>query len=277
MLQCSLAVAFMLLVGIAVPAFGGIEARVPPMEEGTPRAGHFVKVIAPEYQGTQVYHAVYLPIDWKKGEKYPVIVEYAGNSWGAVCSGKVEDCKLGYYESGGKGFIWIVLPFVNEKEKKNQLTWWGDVDATVKYCEVNVKRACETYGGNPYAVFLTGFSRGAIACGYIGLHDDTIASMWAGLLPFAHFDGGRFTLQGARERFARIKDRPVLIIYGEKDPDGKANSMAGAKLLKELGKTPKILEIPGIGHSDEWIEKQSPQRDEIRAWLATAVARAEKW
>jgi hypothetical protein len=68
----------------------------------------------------------------------------------------------------------------------------------------------------------------------------------------------------------------VLIAYGEKDADGKANSLAGANLLKEVGNHPKILEIPGIGHSDEWIEKESPQRDEIRAWLADALARRVK-
>lgn len=241
------------------------------MEEGLPRPGHFVKVAAPEYQGTQVFHALYLPTDWKMGQIYPVIVEYPGNLWGDKCSGKVEDCKLGYYESAGKGYIWIVLPFVNSKEKKNQLTWWGDVDATVAYCQLNVKRICHAYGGNPAAIFLTGFSRGAIACGYIGLHDDQIAKMWAGLIPFAHFDGGSFTRAGAKERLARIGDRPVLILYGEKDASGKANSLAGAAVLKELGKNPKILEIPGIGHSDAWIEKESRERDAVRAWMGEIV------
>lgn len=265
------------LAGILMPVIAAPAGdRVPAMEDAAPLPGHFVKVTAPEYQGTQVFHALYLPVDWKKGQTYPVIVEYAGNSSGKVCSGKVQDCKLGYYESGGKGFIWIVLPFVNETEKKNQLTWWGDVEATVKYCQVNVKRTCEAYGGDPTAVFLTGFSRGAIACGFIGLHDDQIASMWAGLIPFAHFDGGDFTRAGARERLARIKDRPVLIAFGAKDVHGKANSLAGASLLKELGNNPRILEIPGLGHSDAWIETESPQRDEVRAWLADAIAHRAK-
>jgi predicted esterase len=268
----SSALAIVLLFSTALHAAGSAETHVPAIEDGPPRPGHFVKVVAPEYQGTAVFHALYLPTDWEKGNSYPVIVEYAGNSSGTICSGKVEDCKLGYYASGGAGYIWIVLPFVNEKEKRNQLTWWGDVDATVKYCEVNVRRACDSFGGDRSAIVLTGFSRGAIACGYIGLHDDTIASMWVGLLPFAHFDGGSFTRDGAKERLARIKDRPVLIAFGQKDAAGKANSLAGAAILKALGGSPQLLEIPDIGHTDNWIEKPSPQRDEVRKWLSDVTA-----
>jgi predicted esterase len=241
------------------------------MEDGPPRPGHLVKVTAPEWSGTEVYHTLYLPPTWQKGRKYPVIVEYAGNSWGAVCTGKVEDCKLGFYESGGQGFILMALPFINAKEKKNQLNWWGDVDATVQYCELNVKRMCEKYGGDPSEVFLTGFSRGAIACGYIGLHDDTIAQLWAGLIPFAHFDGGSFTRAGAETRLARIKGKPVLIIYGEKDDAGKANSLAGAKILQTLGEKPTLLEIPGMGHTDTWIMSASLQRTFVREWLDAAL------
>ena len=35
-----------------------------------------------------------------------------------------------------------------------------------------VQRVCEQYGGDRAAVILTGFSRGAIGCNYLGLHDE---------------------------------------------------------------------------------------------------------
>jgi hypothetical protein len=267
----TICVGIVLLAQSSVSAADAQSAGRPSMEEGVPRPGHFVKVIAPEYRGTQVFHAIYLPTDWKHGATYPVIVEFPPNSYPPRYKGLVEDCKLGYYESGGSGFIWIVLPFVNTKEKKNQPLWWGDIDATVEYCKRNVKRACETFGGDRSKILLTGFSRGAIACGYIGLHDDEIAGMWAGLIADAHFDGGSFTLQGAKERLARLRGRPCYIIYGENDEAGKANSLAGAEILRQLGETPKTMEIPGLNHTDTWIEKPSLLRDELRAWISDVI------
>ena len=51
----------------------------PVMTEEAPVAGKRVRQVAPEYDGTGVYHSLYLPVDWKPGGKYPVIVEYPGN------------------------------------------------------------------------------------------------------------------------------------------------------------------------------------------------------
>jgi len=68
---------------------------VPPLMDGPPRAGERVRQTEPEYEGTAVYHALYLPTDWQEGRKYPVIVEYAGNGGfhnelGDVSRGRVE-------------------------------------------------------------------------------------------------------------------------------------------------------------------------------------------
>ena len=53
----------------------------PPMETGpAPAAGKRVRVVAPGFEHTQVYHPLYLPSEWKHAaQKYPVIVEYMGN------------------------------------------------------------------------------------------------------------------------------------------------------------------------------------------------------
>jgi len=96
-----------------------LDLEVPAMVDASPAAGKRVRVTSPEYKDTEVHHTLYLPTDWKAGGRYPVIVEYAGNGpfknkFGDICSGKVEDCNLGYGISGGKGVIWVCLPYISE-------------------------------------------------------------------------------------------------------------------------------------------------------------------
>jgi len=76
---------------------------------------------------------------------------------------------MGYGLSEGTGVIWICMPFIDESDKNNSLSWWGDIDATVTYCRETVDSVCKEYGGDLDNVFIAGFSRGAIACNYIGL------------------------------------------------------------------------------------------------------------
>gem|GEM_PF-5699594 len=141
---------------------------------------------------------VVLPIDWRadREQEYPVIVEYAGNGpyespHGDRCTGKVEDCRLSYGVSGGKEFIWVCLPCISKDGTRNQLKWWGDPKATVEYCKQTVPKICEQYNADPEAVFVAGFSRGAIACNYIGLIDNEIAKLWRGFICHSHYDGVR--------------------------------------------------------------------------------------
>ena len=120
----------------------------PKMTEEPPAAGKRVWQIAPEYKGTKVYHALYLPTDWKPGGKYPVIVEYTGNYWPPCKStGQVKDANLGYGMSGGRQFIWVSMPYIAKGRKKNTVTWWGDREATIEYCKVNLPRICRQFGG----------------------------------------------------------------------------------------------------------------------------------
>ena len=86
---------FPALAALAAAAARGGEEPMSPVTSDAPAAGKLVKVTVPEYAGTGVHHCLYLPTDWQKGKLYPVIVEYAGNQYGSVCSGKVEDCRLG--------------------------------------------------------------------------------------------------------------------------------------------------------------------------------------
>ena len=52
---------------------------VPEVIEGRVAAGKRVRHRFKEFQGTRLYHAIYLPTDWHAGKSYPVIIEYAGN------------------------------------------------------------------------------------------------------------------------------------------------------------------------------------------------------
>ncbi len=250
-----------------------LDLRPPQTTEGPPAPGRRVRQVAPEYAGTEVYHVLYLPTDWQPGGRYPVLVEYPGNGpyenrYGDRCTGKVEDCRLGYGISGGKRFIWVCLPFINRQEKKNQLQWWGDVEATVAYCKKTVRRLCEAYGGDPSALILTGFSRGAIACNYIGLHDDETAGLWRAFIPHSHYDGVRSwdypgsDRASAVERLRRLKGRPVFISQ-EGTVEDIRRYLAGTGIQAPF--TFQVL--PYRNHSDDWVLRDIPERQRLRQWL----------
>jgi len=243
------------------------DLKVPVMENAPPAPGKRVKVIDPEFKGTDVYHALYLPTDWKKGKKYPVIVEYAGNKW-RTSLGTVEGSKLGYGISGGKGVIWVCMPFVDIKNKRNASTWWGDVEATVSYCKKTVKNICDDYGGDSSAVFIAGFSRGAISCNFIGLHDDQIASLWAGFICHSHYDGVRkwgypkSDRESALKRLKRLGGRPQFISH-EKSVKAtqdylKAVYAKGNFTFQTLG---------FVNHTDTWVLRNIPERKAARQWV----------
>jgi len=72
---------------------------------------------------------------------------------------------------------------------------------------------------------LCGFSRGAIACNFIGLHDDEIAGLWCGFIAYSHYDGvKRWGFPGsdresALRRLRRLGERPQLVMH--EDPPAK--------------------------------------------------------
>jgi hypothetical protein len=255
---------FVLILGSVVSAD---ELARPALVDEPPAPGKFVRVTPTEYAGSDVHHGLYLPTDWRPDGKYPVIVEYAPNQAPAFgTTGAVADCRLGYYLSGGRGCIWVVMPYVNTVELRNQPTWWANEQATIDYCLKNLAQVCDTYGGDRDSVVLIGFSRGAIACGYLGLRNDTIADVWLAFWPHSHIDSGRFTKEGGRERLQRTRGRATLVTWGETD-NAKTESPRGAALLRELGQPVTDFEIAATGHTDTWIERDGPARQRARKWL----------
>ncbi len=239
----------------------------PPVTVGEPSPGKRVRQVNKGYVDSEVYHALYLPTDWKKGRKYPVIVEYAGNKH-AACPGTVDGSNLGYGVSGGKGVIWVCVPFVDAKNRKNASTWWGDVDATVDYCKKTVQRVCAQYGGDRSAVLLVGFSRGAIACNYIGLHDDEIAALWRGFICHSHYDGVyewpyvASDRNAAAKRLKRLGKRPQFISH-------EKSVAETAKYLKEACPDGDFTfqAMSFADHTDTWVLRDIPERRAVRQWF----------
>ncbi len=278
-----LAIVVVLVCAVAHAEFPDIRSVAPDLStptvvEGAPAAGKRVRQTLPQYAGTQVHHALYLPLDWKPGRRYPVIVEYAGNAYngpfGDISEGTVEGSNLGYGISGGKGFIWLCLPYVSATGKVNEKLWWGDLSRTTDYAKKAVRMICEKYGGDPGAVILSGFSRGAIACNYVGLYDDEIAGLWRGFIAYSHYDGVRAWPQAGRdqasalERLRRLRGRPVFVIQ-EVSVEATRAYITSHGVEKSF--TFRTLEFRN--HNDAWALRDIPERREARTWLEKVLAR----
>jgi hypothetical protein len=253
------------------------DLHVPSISHETPAPGKRVKLHLEGREGTDLYHLLYLPADWKEGKTYPVIVEYAGNGpyknkYGDVSDGTVEGNMLGYGISGGKGYIWLCLPYVAAGGKKNQRQWWGDVDATVAYCKQAVPDVCRKWGGDPGNVILAGFSRGAIACNFIGLHDDEIAALWSGFICYSHYDGVRkwgykgSDRESAKARLARLKNRPQFIIH-------ERSVVETERYLKGIRPDGPFtfVSLAYRNHNASWVLRDTAERKAVRVWLTKLV------
>lgn len=257
------------------PDLGSVapDLTVPAMQEAPVAPGIRSRMTLASYRDCDVHHSLYLPVDWTPERRFPVIVEYAGNgpyrnAFGDICTGKVEDCSLGYGIGGGREFIWLCLPYISEDRAHNQLQWWGDVEATVDYCKKAVSLVCQDYGGDSNELILAGFSRGSIACNYIGLHDDEIASLWLAFVCHSHYDGVRewnysgSDRKSAAIRLNRLAGRPQFISH-EISVDATRQYLAeacpeGAFLFQPIGFR---------NHTDQWVLRDIPPRQTLRDWV----------
>lgn len=250
----------------SVPA----DLTVPELSVGAPAAGRRVKVML---AGTEIYHVLYLPVDWTPKRRYPVIVEYAGNGnykndYGDVSTGRPEGSKLGYGLTGGRGAIWLCLPYIDAAQRANQMTWWGDAEETTAYCRRTVRQVCAEFGGDRKRVLLAGFSRGAIACNYLGLRDAETAKLWRGFFAYSHYDGVRTwgypgdDRVAALERLRRVGRRPVFICH-------ERSVEATRRYLEETGVRGRftVRTLPFRNHNDAWTLRDIPLRREARGWL----------
>jgi hypothetical protein len=245
-----------------------------------------------------VHHALYLPTDWSNDSStsFPLIVEFTGNgpwndSYQDVSTGLPEHANFGYGLSGGTGFLWLSLPFLDLSGQFVQSYWWGCptnsapvgdcpgdyfVNTTLQYMKDAVRWVAANYNGDPRAAFLCGWSRGALATDYFGLYDDEAASLWAGLLPYSHFDG-RSTDQwvpyplhdpaSATERLKRLNGRPLFVT------EERNGTIDSAEFLNSTGLdiNATIMSTGFCNHNDAWTLRPSPARDAMREWVADVV------
>jgi len=261
----------------SVPA----DLEVPAITVDAPAAGLRVRRSLEDWDPDRIYHALYLPREWKPETQLPVIVEYAGNGGyrdplGDECTGRPEGCSLGFGMSSGEGFIWICLPYLNNSGTDLALTWWGDPPTfdpqpTLAYCRAAVDDTCRNFGGDSSRVILCGFSRGAIACNYLGLYDDETAKLWRAFVPCSHYDGVRkwpfpgSDSNSATQRLTRLGDRPQFIC-GERDQTDQSR----AYLLPLAPNANLTFASTGFrNHSDKWILRPGPAREQLREWLRT--------
>ena len=253
---------------------------IPSLTKGKPAAGKRVKQTHPDWKDTEVYHVIYLPKDWRPDKRYPVIVEYAGNGpyknkFGDISLGRPESSKMGYGISGGEGFIWVCIPYLNESGNKNVTRWWGDhpmynPKPTLDYCKKVVPWVCANYGGEVKNVVLCGFSRGAIACNYMGLYDDDITKLWRAFIPYSHYDGVKrwpypgSDIESALTRLKRLKGRPQFICHEGKGVSETQRFLTSAEIEGQF-----IFQATGFrNHNDGWLLRPSPARALMRKWLA---------
>lgn len=270
----------------SVPDISSVPAdlEVPSLSDGAPGPGLRVKQTLPAWRQTAVYHILYLPKDWQPSRRYPVIVEYAGNGnyrnkLGDVSTGRPEGSKLGYGMSAGKGFIWLCLPYLNDAGNDIAITWWGDKPTynpqpTLKYCREAVPWICREYGGDPERVVLCGFSRGAIACNFLGLHDDATAKLWCGFVPYSHYDGVRqwpypsADRASALARLKRLGSRPQFICHESSGVEDTRRYLAEAMSGGNFTFVPTGFQ----NHNDAWALRPSEARTKLRAWLHKIVS-----
>lgn len=250
------------------------DLTVPALGDGPPFPGARVRVPA---RG-DLYHVLYLPEDWQRGRRYPLIVEYAGNggyrnAYGDVSTGVPEGSNLGYGISGGRGFIWLCLPFVDSAHKAIATLWWGDAEATADYCRRVVPEVCGAYGGDPGRVLLCGFSRGSIACNYIGLRNDAIAALWRAFVCYSHYDGARpwtyadSSPEAARHRLGRLRGRPQFICH-------EGSVEATRRYLESTGVKGDFTmhALPYRNHNDAWVLRPIALRESLRRWVRRVMA-----
>ncbi|MBL9156513.1 MAG: hypothetical protein JNJ70_03520 [Verrucomicrobiales bacterium] len=190
--------------------------EVPPVEDAAPAPGKRVRFRLPGEEGKAVYSILHLPEDWKAGGTYPVIAEYPGNIFfipGCYSTGLPDQCVIGYGMTKGRGSICVGLPFIDPATGTIAEHGWGDPDATADHAVRMMEEVCAKFGGDRANLVLTGFSRGALACGYIGLRNDRIAALWKGFHACQHYDGDGWngaTMEGALERAKRFRGRAVF-------------------------------------------------------------------
>jgi hypothetical protein len=238
---------------------------VPPIETGAPGPGKRVRYELPGDENSGLHAILHLPGDWQEGKAYPVIVEFPGNIFFApVCysTGLPDQCVIGHGICKGMGAISVGLPFIDRERGRIMENGWGNADQTADYAVQMVELVCTRFGGDRRNIVLTGFSRGAIACGFIGLRNDRIARLWKGFHACQHYDGDGWngaTMKDALLRAERFRGSAVFQTDNSQAPFQPIMDRMGARVTWASS---------GLGfHSTAMFLDERPSTQNLRAWF----------
>jgi len=244
--------------------------ETPPIEEDAPAAGRRVRHRLPGDERRAIHCLLALPRDWQPGRTYPLIVEYPGNIFfvpGCFSTGLPDQCVIGHGMTQGSGAIWVSLPFIDAAADRIVADGWGDPDDTADYALRVVEHLCERFGADRSKVVLTGFSRGAIACGFIGLRNERVASLWKAFHLCQHFDGdgwGGADLAGAVARARRFRGAAVF---------HTDNAQEGVRPITEAMGVPARFVSSGLGaHATAMFLDDRESTGCLRRWFRDLVA-----
>jgi hypothetical protein len=242
-----------------------------------PAAGLRVRATTRGWQHTSVYHSIYLPPEWSPQSQWPMIVEFPGNGGYVkgrdISHGTPEACSLGYGLTEGHGVIWVSLPFISKDtgNAKNCTAWWGDLAETQRYCLATVQDICHRYHADEKHILLAGFSRGALACSYLGLRDAEISSLWCGFFAHSHFDGLRQTWPypdkdeaSAVRRLQRLAGRPLWFSH-------EASTQDAQLFFQKHSIAATVHTLPFPNHTDQWLLRDLPLTQTARHWASEVL------
>lgn len=249
--------------------------NVPEMIKELPAAGKRVRFQLQNDAKSSKYFALYLPTDWQAQKTYPVIFEYPGNIFyntkACYSTGRPESCAMGYGITQGQGSIWVSLPFINETTHGIAVNGFGSQEGedTLTYALKVIDLICDQFGGDRNNLTLCGFSRGSIACGYIGLRNDTIASHWKAIIGCQHYDGSKWNqsnMADAVKRAPRFTGQAIFQVDNSKE---KYQPVVDATSLKvEWTFTESGLNY----HSTTMFLDNRPMMIQLRNWYKQLVS-----
>lgn len=238
--------------------------EVPAVEDGPPAPGRRVRYWPADVAGALPPALLYLPPEWQPRGSYPVIVEYPGNIFfrdSSYSTGDPAQAVIGYGMSEGRGSIWLCLPFVEPGRLQAIEDGWGNPDATADYAVRVVEDVVARWGGDRSNIVLTGFSRGALACGFIGLRNERIAGLWKAFHACQHYDGDGWkgaSMAGALERARRFRG---VAVFQTDNPE------APFRAVMDAMRVPITWADSGLGfHASAMFLDDRPSTRQLRVW-----------
>lgn len=220
--------------------------------------------------GTEYKYVVYLPQDWSKDKKWPVVLFLHG-------SGERGDDGLAQSQVGLPGAVRLNperFPFIIVMPQCRKEHWWTEPEM-MKQALRALDEATKEFKGDKQRVHLTGLSMGgwgtwAIAAGNPGRFA-TIAPVCAGVLaPKGLSDAP--PASPAEDPYSDIAKKigktPVWVFHGGADPVvpvEESRKMVAA--IKAAGGDVKFNEYEGVGH-DSWL-KAYAEPELPKWWLAS--------